>query len=176
MNTYIRRVHTAGSNPWYRSHFAQQPYEFRPQLLKDCSPGLETESLVTLFTPCLGRSPAHEQPAVSASLVALSSTLDPPDESCICIGSSVASPCPCRLCMYPFEGPKRRPEKVNGSRFKISRTEAICLIPRTHPNPRVLGKVWSSYWELHQHTTVLGINENKRGSKHEKTVRNRHGI
>ena len=53
----------------------------------------------------------------------------------------VAEPrdCLCSREQTASEVSKRRPEGgdqkgVNGSRFKILRTEAICLIPKTHPN------------------------------------------
>jgi len=60
-------------------------------------------------------------------------------------------------------------EGVNGSRFKISRTEAICLIPRTHPDPRVLGKMWSSYGGA---TPAHNGPRNKREQTRKQTRRN----
>jgi len=43
------------------------------------------------------------------------------------------------------EGPKGRPEGVNGSRLKYLQFEMIGLTPKFTPNPKVLGTVWSSY-------------------------------
>ena len=48
---------------------------------------------------------------------------------------------------YIIEGPKGRPEGVNGSRFKFLTIGKIGLVLMYTPNPRVLGTVWSSYGE-----------------------------
>ena len=40
-----------------------------------------------------------------------------------------------------IEGPKGRPEGVNGSRLKILAIGKFGLVPKYTPNPRVLGTV-----------------------------------
>jgi len=54
--------------------------------------------------------------------------------------------------------------------LKIIAINNLAQDPSVHPNPRVLGKVWNSYEELHQHKNALGIHETKHGSKHEETA------
>ena len=46
---------------------------------------------------------------------------------------------------FDCEGPKGRPEGMNGSQFKFLAIEKNGLVPKNTPNPRVLGTVWSSY-------------------------------
>jgi hypothetical protein len=54
--------------------------------------------------------------------------------------------------------------------LKIIAINNLAQDPSVHPNPRVLGKVWNSYEELHQHKNALGIHETKHGSKREETA------
>ena len=53
--------------------------------------------------------------------------------------------CPSQTVKGGSEGPKGRPEGVNGSRLKILANGKIGLVPKYTPNPRVLGTVRSSY-------------------------------
>ena len=68
-----------------------------------------------------------------------------------------------------FEGPRGRPEGVNGSRLKFLTIGKIGIVPKFIPNPRVLGTVWSSYEEA---TPTQENPRNKRKPTRKQTPKN----
>ena len=61
-------------------------------------------------------------------------------------GELTVCTCIVNLVFKKNEGPEKRPdERWMGANLNNLLKETIGLTPSTHPNPRILGEVWSSY-------------------------------